>query len=96
MTNLQTLEKKVNKLEERISRLENQAASTSSDQDLIAALYSKAKELVIKHNKASVIFLQRKLLIDFARASRLLDELQANGVIGPAVGIESRKILVKK
>jgi DNA segregation ATPase FtsK/SpoIIIE-like protein len=59
-------------------------------------LYQTARQLVIKHNKASAIFLQRKLLIDYQRALQLLDKLEADGVISPDLGAEPRKILVKK
>jgi DNA segregation ATPase FtsK/SpoIIIE-like protein len=66
------------------------------DKVLMEALYQKARDLVVKHNKASVIFLQRKLMIDLERASGLLDELQSNGVIGRGSGVELWKVLVKK
>ncbi|HBC72756.1 MAG: Cell division FtsK/SpoIIIE [Candidatus Amesbacteria bacterium GW2011_GWB1_47_19] len=88
MADLKTLEKKVNELEQRLKRLE-------TDKVWMDELYKKARELVVKHNRASAIFLQRKLLIDNIRAERILDELQTNGVIGPASGAEPRKVLVK-
>jgi S-DNA-T family DNA segregation ATPase FtsK/SpoIIIE len=98
MIDLNTLEKKIIQLEQRLKKLEDQVSSPANiqEQELMAALYQKARELVEKHHKTSAIFLQRKLFIDFARAERLLDELQANGVVGPAAGIQPRKILVKK
>jgi DNA segregation ATPase FtsK/SpoIIIE-like protein len=46
-------------------------------------LYKKAKALVLQHNKTSAIFLQKKLIIDYARASELLRKLEADGVIKP-------------
>ena len=83
------LEKKVLELEERVKKLE-------FDKDWMDELYKKAKELVVKHDKASVIFLQRKLIIDYERAGRLLDKLENEGIVGPALGSEPRKILIKK
>jgi DNA segregation ATPase FtsK/SpoIIIE-like protein len=47
-------------------------------------LYRKAKEILIKARKASTSFLQRKLGTGYSRASRLLDRLEEEGVIGPA------------
>jgi S-DNA-T family DNA segregation ATPase FtsK/SpoIIIE len=98
MTDLKTLEKKVNKLEERLKKIEDKIASLADTEEKawMDQLYTKAKELVVRHNKASVMFLQRKLLIDNVRAKKILDELQANGVIGAAEAGEQRKILVKK
>ena len=98
MTNLKTLQKKVDELENRLKTLEAKIASPlySEDKALMDALYKKAKELVVKHNKASVIFLQRKLFIDIERATRLLAELQANGIVSPEFGASPRKILGKK
>jgi S-DNA-T family DNA segregation ATPase FtsK/SpoIIIE len=42
---------------------------------------------------ASTTFLQRKLKIGYARAASLIDELEQNGVIGPAEGSKPRRIL---
>lgn len=83
MADLKTLEDKVNQLEQRLTKLEAKIASPadSSDHDFMAALYKKAKELVLKHHKASIIFLQKKLMIDYHRAAGLLAKLQSDGVI---------------
>lgn len=55
-----------------------------------------AKKLVIRHQRTSAIFLQKKLLIDFARASRLLDRLEADGVLGPEKETGEREILLRR
>lgn len=57
-------------------------------------LYEEAKETVIKSGKASASLLQRRLRVGYARAARLLDILEANGVIGQADGSKPREILV--
>lgn len=59
-------------------------------------LYEEAKELVIQAGKASASYLQRRLQIGYARAARLLDILEGEGIIGPADGAKPRKILVSK
>lgn len=57
-------------------------------------LYDEAKDTVLKSGKASASLLQRRLRVGYARAARLLDLLEANGVIGPADGSKPRDILV--
>jgi DNA segregation ATPase FtsK/SpoIIIE, S-DNA-T family len=56
-------------------------------------LYPTAREIVIKARKASTSFLQRKLGIGYSRASRLLDRLEEEGVIGPADRALQREVL---
>jgi DNA segregation ATPase FtsK/SpoIIIE, S-DNA-T family len=56
-------------------------------------LYGEAKETVISAGKASTSYLQRKLRIGYARAARLMDILEENGVIGEADGSKPREIL---
>ncbi len=59
-------------------------------------LLGQAKELVIKAGKASASFLQRRLRIGYARAARLLDILEEQGIIGPGDGAKPREILVDR
>lgn len=47
----------------------------------MAAFYNKALEVLKKEGKVTVISLQKKLLIDFDRAKRLLKQLQENGLL---------------
>lgn len=57
-------------------------------------LYSEAKDLVIQSGKGSASLLQRRLRVGYARAARLLDILEADGIIGPADGSKPREVLV--
>ncbi|MFH1392207.1 MAG: DNA translocase FtsK [bacterium] len=59
-------------------------------------LYEQAKELVIRSRRASASMLQRYLKVGYARAARLLDILEANGVVGPGDGARPRDVLIKK
>ncbi len=63
----------------------------SDDQD---PLFHEAKTAILQAGKASASFLQRKLKVGYARAARLLDELEAAGIIGPGEGAKPREILV--
>ncbi|MFN2114119.1 MAG: DNA translocase FtsK, partial [Anaerolineae bacterium] len=57
-------------------------------------LYEDALAIVGEHRTASTSFLQRKLRIGYARAARIIDELEESGVIGPADGNRPREVLL--
>ncbi len=65
----------------------------SSEED---PLYEEAKEVVIQAGKASASLLQRRLRIGYARAARLLDIMEAKGLIGPADGAKPREVYIDK
>ena len=56
-------------------------------------LYERAVELASQHNRISASFLQRKLRIGYARAARLMDQLEEEGIIGPTDGGRPRDVL---
>ncbi len=59
-------------------------------------LYNEAKEIIIDQQTASVSLLQRKLKIGYARAGRLIDQLEKTGVVGKFKGSKPREVLVKR
>lgn len=59
-------------------------------------LLEEAIDLVVKTGKASASYLQRRFKIGYARAARLLDLLEAKGVVGPGEGAKPRKILISR
>jgi S-DNA-T family DNA segregation ATPase FtsK/SpoIIIE len=59
-------------------------------------LFEEAFRMIIQNDNASASFLQRKLSIGYARAARILDELQQVGIIGPADGSKAREILIRE
>ena len=63
------------------------------DEDI---LYPEAYEVVVKAQKASASLLQRRLRIGYARAARLLDLLEARGVVGKGEGAKPREVFVKE
>ncbi|MDB0580244.1 FtsK/SpoIIIE family DNA translocase [Salinicoccus roseus] len=58
-------------------------------------LYPDAKWFVIEEQRASASLLQRQFRIGYNRAARLVDDLEANGVIGPSSGSKPRSVLVE-
>lgn len=58
-------------------------------------LYEDAKAMVIDMQTASISLLQRRFRIGYNRAARLVDELEARGVIGPSVGSKPREVYIQ-
>lgn len=58
-------------------------------------LLDEAKDTVMRAGKGSASLLQRRLKVGYARAARLLDLLEAQGVIGPGDGAKPREVLIK-
>lgn len=63
------------------------------DDDIDDDLYENARAAVEEAGRASTSYLQRKLKIGYSRAARLMDVLEARGIIGPADGSKPREIL---
>jgi len=59
-------------------------------------LFRQAVELVVRHRQGSVSLLQRRLGIGYQRAARLIDQLEAAGIVGPYDGSKAREVLVDK
>ncbi len=79
------------KLEEALlKKSQNDIEGSYGEED--DALYEDAKQLVISAKKASASLLQRRLKVGYARAARLLDMLESNGVVGPSEGAKPREV----
>lgn len=70
----------------------NLFGGASDDQD---SLFEEAKRIVIESGKASASLLQRRLKVGYARAARLLDEMEEAGIVGPADGAKPREVFTE-
>jgi DNA segregation ATPase FtsK/SpoIIIE, S-DNA-T family len=59
-------------------------------------LYDEAARIVVSSGQASISYLQRRLRIGFSRAARLVDMMEAEGLVSASVGGKAREVLVKK
>ena len=59
-------------------------------------LYDKAVETVLNSGQASASYLQRRLKLGYARAARIIDQMEDEGIIGPSEGSKPREILVDR
>lgn len=57
-------------------------------------LFHEALKLVVRHQQGSISLLQRRLKIGYSRAARLIDELEAAGIVGAFDGSKAREVLV--
>jgi len=63
-----------------------------SDRD---ALFEDAARLIVAHQQGSTSLIQRKLKLGYNRAGRLIDQLEAAGIVGPFEGSKAREVLIK-
>ena len=83
---------------ELYTNLKEKFASQSSGGNNDAAsdvLFEDVKRFVIETQKASSSMLQRKFSIGYGRAARIIDALEAQGVVGPQKGSRPRDVLIK-
>ncbi len=78
-----------------VEELENAPAYTDTSAEAkVDEMYADAVALARQHRTISVSLLQRRLAIGYARAARLMDTLEADGIVGPSQGGRSREVLI--
>ncbi len=77
-------------LSKPVSSLDGDENSSGEDEDLI----QQCIEVIRTEQKASVSLLQRRLRLGYTRAARIMDDLEARGIVGPSKGAEPRDILI--
>jgi len=88
----QQIEIKIGKQNEIINEIEK---TPSQDEDVDEFL-EQAVDLVVNDGQASASYIQRKFKVGYARAARIIDQLEERGIIGPHEGSKPRKVLITK
>ena len=78
------------------SSKKSSAASSEDGEEPGDEMFPNAVEVVLDAKMASTTLLQRKLKLGYARAARLMDELESKGIIGPFEGSKPRQVLITK
>ena len=72
---------------------EESSSSSSSSDDKRDSLYDEIREFVLRYDDMSASLIQRKFEIGYPRAGRIVDQLERDGILGPADGPKPRKVL---
>ena len=74
---------------------ENAEGMKGTDTDDLDSLFEDAAHIVVTTQQGSASMLQRKLKLGYNRAGRIVDQLEAAGIIGPFKGAKAREVLIK-
>ena len=73
---------------------DGEAGGGSIDMQNIDAMFEEAARMIVTNQRGSTSDLQRRLGMGYARAGRVMDQLEAAGIVGPQDGAKPRKVLV--
>jgi S-DNA-T family DNA segregation ATPase FtsK/SpoIIIE len=74
--------------------VENEMGNMEVDMENRDDLFEDAARIVVLHQQGSTSLIQRKLSIGYNRAGRIIDQLEAAGIVGPFEGSKARQVLV--
>ncbi|MDI6802565.1 MAG: DNA translocase FtsK 4TM domain-containing protein [Bacteroidota bacterium] len=80
------------KLPSVLEKRKNGYSGRASERD---ELFEEAAHLVVRHQQASVSLIQRRQKVGYSRAARIVDELEAAGIVGPYDGSKARQVLIE-
>ncbi len=91
-------EETMKEIEEKAAASENSGKKNDDEDDGgdWDPVLNDAAEVVISAGAASTTMLQKKLKLGYARASRVIDQLEEKGIIGPSQGAKPREVLISK
>ena len=78
--------------EKKKAGMDDEPAFDNNDDEML----TKAIEVAVEAQQISATFLQRRLRVGYARAARLIDEMNQRGIVGPSEGSKPRKVLLTR
>jgi S-DNA-T family DNA segregation ATPase FtsK/SpoIIIE len=78
-----------------LQSLTSEEPAGGDDDEPVDELYDKAVSIVAEAQQASVSMVQRRLRIGYNRASRLVEKMEQEGIVGPADGAKPRAVLIQ-
>jgi S-DNA-T family DNA segregation ATPase FtsK/SpoIIIE len=82
-------------LPEYVGEGESSGGANEMGADDLDPLFEEAAQMVVQYQQGSASLLQRRLKLGYNRAGRLVDQLEAAGVIGPFEGSKAREVRCK-
>jgi DNA segregation ATPase FtsK/SpoIIIE and related proteins len=77
--------------EDLVPEVEEESADP---EEILDELYDQAVQIVVEAKQASVSLLQRRMRVGYTRAARLVDQMEARGIVGPYEGSKPREVLM--
>jgi S-DNA-T family DNA segregation ATPase FtsK/SpoIIIE len=74
---------------------ESEVVGGKADLDDKDAMFDEAALMVVQHQSGSTSLIQRRLRLGYNRAGRIIDQLEAAGIVGPFEGSKARQVLIK-
>ena len=78
----------------KIEKQEEDGLDGDMDKSGFDPLFHDAARTIVRNQQGSVSLLQRKLSVGYARAARIVDQLEQAGVVGPFEGSKARQVLI--
>jgi S-DNA-T family DNA segregation ATPase FtsK/SpoIIIE len=76
------------------SLFEKKSAESNNFLTDMDSMFQDAARVIVRHQQGSVSLLQRRLKLGYARAARIVDQLEEAGIVGPSEGSKAREVLI--
>jgi S-DNA-T family DNA segregation ATPase FtsK/SpoIIIE len=80
--------------DDELARIDVESEERTSSGEDVDEMYDRAVQLVAETRNASISYVQRRLKVGYNRAARMIEQMEAEGVVGPQVGTRPRDVYV--
>jgi S-DNA-T family DNA segregation ATPase FtsK/SpoIIIE len=80
--------------DEALIRLREEADAAQSRDDGVDEMYDRAIAIVAETRNASISYIQRRLKVGYNRAARMIEQMEADGIVGPQEGTKPRDVYI--